>query len=415
MATNTPGLQQRSQYHGYWGVFADATTGLPNQAGNPLAANQFKLEQGDTAYHDGAGVGPQGLYVCDDPGTVGGGDAVWSLVGPGGSQTQDHQAPRAIVGNALEGDTLFVCDFLDPGDGTGIQAALAALPANGGDVWVRPGTYDLGQGGVCPLVIPNNSRVWGAGKSTVLVGDPIQRTMFSMTPFANLSQLQIQMPDAVVGATGAYVVALASLVGIDDVTLTFQGIVSTPEESLIGAIGDLASAGVQIRNCLIGGVLGQVGPFACIDIASQLNQLVNNICFGGDFALRLGGSDITVTNQVVSSSTGGAFVSGGRQRVELVGRVNGGRVFDCVGLIFSSVSGQVDNIQAPGGTIGINIDSACEAVNVTNCTVFGFGTAVNVEAGAADTIVGLSHFENNAVDIADAGTTSEIAHNVVSP
>lgn len=57
-------------------------------------------------------------------------------------------APRTakfIVGNALNGDTLDVCDFLDPGNCTGIEAALAAGVALNGpfDVWLRPGDYDL--------------------------------------------------------------------------------------------------------------------------------------------------------------------------------------------------------------------------------------------------------------------------------
>lgn len=56
-------------------------------------------------------------------------------------------APRTakfIVGNELAGDTIDVCDFLDPGNCTGIAAALAAATALGAgcDIYLRPGTYD---------------------------------------------------------------------------------------------------------------------------------------------------------------------------------------------------------------------------------------------------------------------------------
>lgn len=47
-----------------------------------------------------------------------------------------------VVGNELEGDTITNCDFLDPGDGTGIDAAVtAATNAGGGDIYVRSGNY----------------------------------------------------------------------------------------------------------------------------------------------------------------------------------------------------------------------------------------------------------------------------------
>lgn len=70
-------------------------------------------------------------------------------------------APRTakfIVGNALNGDTLDVCDFLDPGNCTGIAAALAAATALGAgcDIYLRPGTYDTTAAGAptLPMELP---------------------------------------------------------------------------------------------------------------------------------------------------------------------------------------------------------------------------------------------------------------------
>lgn len=72
---------------------------------------------------------------------------------------------RFVVGNALEGDTLAICDFLDPGDGTGLEAAIAACDGVG-SIFVRRGLYDLVTGGVVtPIAIPGSIAVHGAGVS----------------------------------------------------------------------------------------------------------------------------------------------------------------------------------------------------------------------------------------------------------
>lgn len=70
---------------------------------------------------------------------------------------------RFVVGNALEGDTLAICDYLDPGDGTGVEAAVAAC-VGGGNIFVRTGLYDLVTTGVVtPIDIPADVHVHCAG------------------------------------------------------------------------------------------------------------------------------------------------------------------------------------------------------------------------------------------------------------
>ena len=92
---------------------------------------------------------------------------------PGDSQ--DRFAPKYLVGNVQAGDSAvsYSTDGFvyipDLGDGAGIAAALAQ-PDGPGDVWIRPGTYDFGQGGSpsMPLTIPAGTRVQGAGDTTIL-------------------------------------------------------------------------------------------------------------------------------------------------------------------------------------------------------------------------------------------------------
>lgn len=72
MASRTPPLQSRSQFHSHWGSFASVGV-LPNTIGEVLQADKFVLQAGDLAYVEGAGT-----FTCVDPGTAGGGDAVWT-------------------------------------------------------------------------------------------------------------------------------------------------------------------------------------------------------------------------------------------------------------------------------------------------------------------------------------------------
>jgi hypothetical protein len=92
MATRTPTLQPRSQRHRDWGNYATAAD-LPNASGAPLAAGDFVLEVGDTAY---VSADTQ-RYHCTAVGTVGGGDAVWASGGGGGGATDAFRTgPSAL-------------------------------------------------------------------------------------------------------------------------------------------------------------------------------------------------------------------------------------------------------------------------------------------------------------------------------
>ena len=96
--------------------------------------------------------------------------------GSGGGGGQSYFAPKYVVGNVLEGDTntLYATGgfyyFPDPGDGSGIAAALAAANPSDpsfialGDVWIRPGTYTLS----ATLSIPTACTVRGSGPTTVI-------------------------------------------------------------------------------------------------------------------------------------------------------------------------------------------------------------------------------------------------------
>lgn len=126
-----------------------------------------------------------------------------ALGGGGNGQTQDHQTARIIIGNEPAGDTLFVCDFLDPGDGSGIEAALAAA-SSPSDIWIRSGVYNLGAGTVTgPLVIPADISVRGAGPdSTIIRGRADQRHVLDISVASQVSHMTVELPLPASGATG---------------------------------------------------------------------------------------------------------------------------------------------------------------------------------------------------------------------
>jgi len=96
-------------------------------------------------------------YWCTDATT---GAALWT-------STNNGPVPFVVVGNALEGDTLRTCHYLDPGDGTGIAAALAA-GGTAKTVIVRRGTYTLAATQSL-LTVPAGWTVRGEGaKATVI-------------------------------------------------------------------------------------------------------------------------------------------------------------------------------------------------------------------------------------------------------
>lgn len=81
MSTRTPNLQERSKFHHYWGIYDDVDD-LPNESSNLLPNPEFsKLEAGDVAFTTAEEI----LFVCIDPGTPNGGNAIWRAASGGGA------------------------------------------------------------------------------------------------------------------------------------------------------------------------------------------------------------------------------------------------------------------------------------------------------------------------------------------
>lgn len=75
---------------------------------------------------------------------------------------------KFVVGNALAGDTLADCDYLDPGDLSGVAAAVAALGANPGTVFVRAGYYTA-TAAAAQIQLGDSQAVVGAGVGQTVI------------------------------------------------------------------------------------------------------------------------------------------------------------------------------------------------------------------------------------------------------
>jgi len=259
--------------------------------------------------------------------------------GPPGSQ-QVYFAPRIIVGNVPAGDSAVDYDtdgftyIADPGDGSGIEAALALLAIDPpGWIHIRRGVYDLSTGTVEDFQVPGGIQITGDGVGTLIQGrtDGSQRVFYFEGDGA-LRDLGITVPAGDVGATGAEVILVeAGAVDIETVSVIFDGSADTAlrvalRSSLSGVVtlrrwtstttstsGDVDSDAF-VHLYAVEGVPGEtpLGAIRGIDVTTS----------GGDVPFRVGGV-MELTDCVSTGWRGHAIeigVTGGNVNVGGVGR-----------------------------------------------------------------------------------------------
>lgn len=202
MATRTPKLQQRSQYHSYWGQYSysvgasppwdDGSNMLPGAPGNPLSSpDDFaRLEVGDIAATTGT-LDQTGLWVCVDRPTSS--TCVWRRLDNAALQQTirdahvivvAHQSGSFNLSSGVSGTDALLninpqlagvsADFIDTGNGVGLAAAIAAagaiasaIPDSGVDVRLRPCDITLSSGSA--LTLPHRVNLIGAGKGASIL------------------------------------------------------------------------------------------------------------------------------------------------------------------------------------------------------------------------------------------------------
>lgn len=95
-------------------------------------------------------------------------DLQWDVAaGPAATEPVLGGGPTYVVGNSVEGDTEDMCTHLDDGTGEAFREALTAAASDGGLVYLRRGSYQIG-GAAGLTTIPENVTVVGEGYDTIL-------------------------------------------------------------------------------------------------------------------------------------------------------------------------------------------------------------------------------------------------------
>jgi hypothetical protein len=261
---------------------------------------------------------------------------IWPEGGGGSGGDPNRFAPKYIVGNELAGDDptyTFAGGFIyipDPGDGTGIQAALSQASLAPGDVWIRPGTYDFGTGAVAmPLTIPAGTRVQGSGNTTTLIAKTVgDQGVFVLaaggmsadqSALSSLRDLAIVVPQ-VADPTGSLSAVLVkaggcAITGVNfDVTTTDQSVLRHAILVDTGGANVLPVTSIETTSIILNVASYVVSPTPPLTSGIRVieGQVAarNVTILGGDI-----GVEITNNNTDPNTNPGGALFFGSQMEI----------------------------------------------------------------------------------------------------
>ncbi len=348
----------------------------------------------------------------DRPGSGGGGPP---------PQIEDHFAPRFLVGNVPNGDPAVgqaaPFEYIpDTGDGSGIAAAVAAAnAAGGGDIWIRPGTYDLSTGGVTGFVITApRVTIRGAGFETIIRGRADARSVFDFSASfpAILQDIAISMPQAAAGAAGLQVVHCGFQGAFSNIQVTFDGpAVANPNESLTAVFRDTGTGRHRNLYSLVTPFTG-TGQVAAFEMSGSFAFISQSWATLGDAVLRVSNQGHRV-EQFYALLFGGGVEATGQNHIldmSLQSFIDDGTPIISVDASKNvSLRGMIENFgaQAPGA--GVEVGATAVGTSVQMMTFDAVPTCVDILAGADRTTVLGCQLDGGVV--VDAGTSTEQAHN----
>lgn len=445
-------------------TLANRTVTLPPSASNP--GRIYIVKRTDSSVNS-VTVIPSGADTIDGVGSAvltslsamtlqSDGEGLWSVV----SESAGGAPPSSDIFAATRVVSLI------PGEGTDltIAAAVAALPAIGGTIYIKQGTYVIS----APIVIPQGKSVifQGAGSENNTGGVENPSTILSIAGAAGIALFTQTVPGVSIrstcyfrdfavrgdGATAQKFIELTGITstmdvecrnlnisGIRDIINTFVGIEATFIQTKITLPALATSSFWRNTGGGVQGVLYWYGVEALILVATSVaitaaggafpNWIVTNSYIGGPspstFSLsqilwqvfRIDSADITVAsaNSKIDECdfiTVGISFSGSSN---IVGdSIFSGGGSSGYGLLFSGASNVVSNCIFTGGTTrGIDIAAAAVDTVVSGCRFAVYG-AEGVRTAATGTVAtgntGLEVTETGAAnanrfaDVVDAST-----------
>jgi hypothetical protein len=330
-------------------------------------------------------------------------------------QIQDHFCPKIIVGNVPAGDPAVAqaAPFQyvpDPGDGTGIALALGSLPAGGGDVCVRPGTYDLAGP---PLVVPSNSTLFGAGPSTLIRNLTGSRRIVTVGVGGEVRGVALVLGAAPQGSAGVEAVFLsAGASGARFRESSINVLAASPDESLTALVRTGAGA-VRCRVELV----TLTGPASAIPSGVVLDgsdHAIEDLVLDGVAATAVvfvQGSLRCTAQAVRGNAEVGFSVEGDRHAMDGVIDVTdagiGADLVDCSRCRVELVS---QGASPAAGSFGVRVQAGVRNT-VSGSILQDHDTGISVLAGATRTIVLGNQLEAATAPLLDAGSLTEAAHN----
>jgi hypothetical protein len=373
--------------------------------------------------------------------------------GGGGGQT-DHFAPKYLVGNVPAGDPNLAqaAPFIyipDIGDGSGIALALTQ-PNGPGDVWIRPGAYNLNNGMAGPLVVPPGVRVQGAGATTNILGKQTgDQGVFVLSVNSQLRDLNVTVPASSEGSITS-VAAIRSIGAqqIENVTVNFttapggvlrQGIrfEAAPGASIQTGVTALrnvlvatkSTTGIQDPTICYWVDFGQNGPaFANADnmrsSGGDVAVVVNGILVartlllidwtqygvwaqsGNSSAFRVDESLVQVSQVAPATTPIGVFIQigGGHVLRAMSVQVNTNNQ-DGSGIVIDPIGGgstlEIDDGQVFADIVGVQIGSAqnrMDDVTVADSTIQSLGLGIDIQSPAQN-LSSLCHIKGNTIGV----------------
>ncbi len=283
---------------------------------------------------------------------------------------------------------------------TDIQLAIDALPAGGGVVYIKEGTYTIS---TTVLIIKSNVTIRGAGNSTLI-------NSTTTTP--------IQIGD---GSTSVTRVSIESCrfetiatdvciyVNVASNTLVFNCFFAGA--SLVGVYSQGSCDGLSVQNC----------TFEDLQYALQFfssNALISGCMFSGCTlgGVALASSNSTVAFNVFVNVNGGCILfANSSDHCTVIGNViRGGTGYgiylnDVAFIVVSS-----NSIKNNDGSAITLFSSPYCIINANDCLENG-DHGIDIKSGCSQTIVtGNVSILNTTSQIEDAGSNTTIAHNVTS-
>jgi len=356
---------------------------------------------------------------------------------PGGGGGTDRYTAKLIVGNGPAGDTLAECHFLDPGDGTGIVAAIVAASLAGypyPDVYIRPGVYDLGASGVGMITISSGIRVRGAGRQCVRIvtADATMGTdphAFRLLDDAELFDVKIlaTTPDDFSQTATSSIVTVQSTGHVERVEVEFENYwnsIAQPyyafTRAAFGAYGLPFGTRARFIECFAKKL--PYNPAMMIKPwGFDLGGDIADRCYtegGGDIGISVAGGGIVkeciIENDVETYFTPIEVDFAPHAQIianKIIGLFDG---FNTAGIRLigaDSCTIQGNDLEA---TAGAPSNYGIEIVQSDDCSVvgnvgIGFVDAISLNAFADDNVVGFNNFAGAVYT--DLGVGNDLAHN----